>query len=169
MDTLRRSRTPNSGCDSQWEVQTFEEAQIHVHDLGPFVTVQLFDETPAVPSLGKLCEDHGYSSECVSGQKPRLTKEGKTIVCKIDNHVPLAVPGLSANSGSSTSSSSSLRDPSSTDPSEEQREVRASGNGSEQSSRSQIMSRIQNHLHPLKFLMNQVRNELRKCQKNNEA
>ena len=67
-----------------------------VHDLNLFVTVQLLDETLAVLSLGKLCEDHGYSYEWVSGQnhislktgfeysangergqKPRLTKDGK--------------------------------------------------------------------------------------------
>ena len=38
----------------------------------------------------------------------------------IDNHVPLVVPGLSANSGSSTSSTSPFRDQSTTDLSEEQ-------------------------------------------------
>ena len=69
-----------------------------VHDLNLFVTGQLLDETPAVLSLGKLCEDHGYSYESVSGQKPRLTKEGKTIILKKDNFVPRVVPGLSANS-----------------------------------------------------------------------
>ena len=31
--------------------------------------LQLLEETPAVLSLGKLCEDHGYSHEWVSGQK----------------------------------------------------------------------------------------------------
>ena len=62
------------------------------HDLDLFVTVQLLEETPAVLSLGKLCEDHGYSYEWVCGQKPRLTKEGKTLVCKTDNFVPLVVP-----------------------------------------------------------------------------
>ena len=30
------------------EVQTSEEAQVHVHDLDLFVTVQLLDETPAI-------------------------------------------------------------------------------------------------------------------------
>ena len=53
-----------------------------VHDLSQFVTVQLLEETPAVQSLGKLCKGHGYSYEWVSGQKPRLTKDGKTIICK---------------------------------------------------------------------------------------
>ena len=72
------------------EVHTNEEAQVYVHDLNPFVTVQLLEETPAVLSLGKL----SYSYERVIGQKPRLTKEGKTIVCKTDNFVPLVVPGV---------------------------------------------------------------------------
>ena len=88
------------------EVQTNEEAQVFVHDLNLFVTVQVLDETPAVLSQGKLCEDHGYSNEWVSGQKPRLTKDGKTVICKTDNFVPLVVPGLSTNPKSSSSSAS---------------------------------------------------------------
>ena len=43
------------------EVQTNEEAQVCVHDLDFFLTMQLLDDTPAVLSLGKLCEDHGYT------------------------------------------------------------------------------------------------------------
>ena len=43
------------------KVQTNEEAQVYVHDLGLFVTVQLLEDPPAVLSLGKLCEEHGYS------------------------------------------------------------------------------------------------------------
>ena len=78
------------------EVQTNEEAQVYVHDLGLFVAVQLLEDTTAVLSLGKLCEEHGYSHEWVSGQKPRLTKEGKTITCNTDTFVPLVVPGLSS-------------------------------------------------------------------------
>ena len=66
---LRRSRHPTVVMTANGEVQTFEEAQMHVQDLGLFVTVQLFDETPAVLPLGKLCEDHGYSFEWVSGKK----------------------------------------------------------------------------------------------------
>ena len=42
------------------EVQTTEETQENVHDLDLFVTVQIFEDTPAVLSLGKLCEDPGY-------------------------------------------------------------------------------------------------------------
>ena len=68
-----------------------------VNDPNLFVTVQLLDETPAVPPPGKLCGDHGYSYEWVSGQEPRWTKDGKSIICKTDNFVVLVVPGLSTN------------------------------------------------------------------------
>ena len=127
-DTFKRSRHPTVVGTANGEVQTFEEAQICVHDLGLFVTVQLLDETPAVLTLGTLFEDDGYSYDWVSGQKTRLTKEGKTSTCKIHNHVPLVVPGLST--GSSSSSTLPLRDESSTDLSEAQCKVIASGNGS---------------------------------------
>ena len=51
------------------EDQTNEEAQIYVHDLDLFVTVQILDDTLAGLSLGKLCEVDGYTHESVSGQK----------------------------------------------------------------------------------------------------
>ena len=50
------------------EVHTTEEAQVSVHELNLFVTVEILDGTPAVLSLGKLCDDFGYSHEWVSGQ-----------------------------------------------------------------------------------------------------
>ena len=95
------------------EVHTNEEAQVFVPDLNLVGIVQLLEETLAVLSLGKLCEDHGYSYEWFSGQKPRLTKEGKTTICKTDNFVPLVVPGLSTNSGSASFSTSPPQDSSS--------------------------------------------------------
>ena len=90
------------------EVHTNEKAQEDVHDLNLFATVQVLEETLAVLPLGKLCEDHGYSHEWVSSQKPRLTKERKTIVCKTDTFVPLVVPGLSTSSESNSSSTSTF-------------------------------------------------------------
>ena len=51
------------------EVQRNEEAQENVHTLDLFVTVRLLEDTLAVPSLGKLCEEHGYTYEWASGQK----------------------------------------------------------------------------------------------------
>ena len=43
------------------ELRTNKEATVHVKQLDLFVTVMLLEETPAVPSLVKLCEDHGYT------------------------------------------------------------------------------------------------------------
>ena len=106
MDTVKRSRNSTVVLTANGEVHTHEEAQVFVHDLNLFVTVQFFKETLAVLSLGKLCEDHGYSNEWVSGQKPRLTKGGKSIICETDNFVPPDVPGLSTNSESIPSSTS---------------------------------------------------------------
>ena len=102
--TVKRFRNPTVVLTADGEVHTHEEAQMFVHDLDQFVTVQLLEETLAVLSLGKLCKDHGYSHEWVSGQEPRLTNNGKSIICKTNNFVPLVVPGLSVNSGSSSSS-----------------------------------------------------------------
>ena len=92
------------------EVQTDEEAQVYVHDIDLFLTVQILDDTPAVLSLCKLYEEHGYTYEWQSGQKPQLTKQEKKIMYKTDNFVPLVMPGLSASSGTASSSTSPVQD-----------------------------------------------------------
>ena len=64
-------------------------------------------------SLGKLCEDHGFSYHWTSGQKPHRTKNGKRIDCNISNYVPFVVPGLPTSSSTTptpTSSTSSSQD-----------------------------------------------------------
>ena len=73
---LRTSRNPTT-VTAHGEVQTNEEAQENVHDLDLFVTVQMLDDTLAVLSSGKLCEEHGYTFEWASGRTPHLTKDGK--------------------------------------------------------------------------------------------
>ena len=85
-------------------MQTNEEAQVSVHDPDLFVTVQLLDDSHTVPSLGKLCEEHCYSLEWTSGQKPQLTESGKIILCKTEMFVPVVVSGLSSSSSASSSS-----------------------------------------------------------------
>ena len=98
MGTAKRSRNPTVVLAAYGEVHTDVEAEVFVHDLNQFVTVQLLEATPAVLSLGKQSKDHGYSYEWVSGQEPRLTKHGKSIICKIDNFVSLVVPVSSSSS-----------------------------------------------------------------------
>ena len=78
METLWSSRNPTTVVTTNGEVRTNEEAQVYVHDLGLRDGAKL-DGTPAVLSLGKLCEEHGYTCEWASGQKPRLAEQGKNI------------------------------------------------------------------------------------------
>ena len=88
----KKIQEPITAVTANGEVQTDQEAQVYVHDLSLFVTVQLLEDTPAVLLLGKLCEEHGYTNEWTNGQKPHLTKNGKRIRCKTENFVPVVVP-----------------------------------------------------------------------------
>ena len=78
---------------------------MYVKELGIFLTIE---NTPAVSSLGKLCDENGYSYEWFNGQKPHLIKDGIRIICNTENFVPIVVPDLSS---SSSGSSSVLRTP----------------------------------------------------------
>ena len=79
LETMRTSRSPTTVMTANDEVRTREEATVNVKELDLFVTVMLLEETPAVLSLGKLCEDHGYTNHWTCGQKPHLTQNGKRI------------------------------------------------------------------------------------------
>ena len=70
--------------------------------------MKVLENTPAVSSLGKLCDENGYSYEWINCQKPHLIRDGIRIICNTENFVPIAVPGLSS---SSSGSSSTLRTP----------------------------------------------------------
>ena len=67
--------------------------------------MKVLDNTPAVLSLGKLCDENGYSYEWINGQKPHLIKDGIRIICNTENFVPIVVPGLSSSSSASSSAS----------------------------------------------------------------
>ena len=103
LKTMRRSRHPTVAVTANGEVQTNEEAQENVHDIGLFVTVQLLEVTLAVPSLGKLYEEHGYSNVWASGQRPLLTTQGNTITCRTDNFVPSVILELASSSVTASS------------------------------------------------------------------
>ena len=68
--------------------------------------MKVLDNTPAVLSLRKLCDENGYSCEWINGQKPHLIKNGIRIPCKTENFVLIVVPGLSSSSSGSDSSTS---------------------------------------------------------------
>ena len=104
LETLRKSRNTTTAVTANGEVQASQDAQVYVHGLELFVTVQIFEHTPAVLSSGKLCEEHGYTCELASGQKPQLTMNGKRFLCKTAIVVPTVVPGLSSSSSASSAS-----------------------------------------------------------------
>ena len=70
MDTLTKSCSPTTVITANGEVQTHEEATVSVKELDIFLIMKVFESTPAVLSLGKLCDEHGHSYEWISGQKP---------------------------------------------------------------------------------------------------
>ena len=59
--------------------------------LDTFLTLKVLENTPAVLSLGKLCDENGYSYEWNNGQKPHLIKDGIRIICNTENFVPIVV------------------------------------------------------------------------------
>ena len=75
LETMRTSRSPTTVMTTaNGDVQTREEATVCVKQLDFFVKVMLLEETPAVLSLEKLCEDDGFSyhwTSCISSEMAR--------------------------------------------------------------------------------------------------
>ena len=110
MDTLTKSCSPTMVITANGEVQTHEEATVYVKELGIFLTMKVLENTPAVLSLGKLCDENEYSYEWINGQKPHLIEDGIRIICNTENFVPVVVPGLSSwSSGSSSTLRTSMK------------------------------------------------------------
>ena len=145
MDTLTKSCGSMIVITANGEVQTHEEATVYVKEFDIFLTMKVLENTPAVLSLGKLCDENGYSYEWINGQKPHLIKNWIRIQCDTENFVPIVVPGLSSSSSGSSStsrtplkqeshsSSSSSSSPSSRTVSEIQIREREDGNDSDTS------------------------------------
>ena len=107
METLTKLCCPTRVITANGEVQTHEEAAVYVKELDIFLTMKVLENTPAVLSLGKLCDENGYSYEWTNGQKPHLIKNGIRIQCNTENFFPIVVPGLSASSSSGSYQSTS--------------------------------------------------------------
>ena len=105
MDTLTKSCSPTIVITANGEVQTHEEATVYVKELDIFLTMKVLEDTPAVLSLGKLCDENGCSYEWINGRKPHLIKNGIRIPGNTENFVPVVVPGLSSSSSGSSSTS----------------------------------------------------------------
>ena len=60
LETMRISKNPTTVMTAIGEVETREDTTVYVKELDLFVAVMLLEETPAILSLGKLCEDHEF-------------------------------------------------------------------------------------------------------------
>ena len=68
LETVTTSRSPTTDKTANGELQTNVEATVYVKELDIFLTKKLVEDTPAVLSLVKLCDEHGYSYEWINGQ-----------------------------------------------------------------------------------------------------
>ena len=59
METVRVTKTPSKVITANRDVQTNEEATVYVEEWDTLLTVKLLEDTPAVLSLRKLCDEHG--------------------------------------------------------------------------------------------------------------
>ena len=107
-DILTKSCSPTIVITANGEVQTHEEATVYVKELEKFLTMKVLENTLAVLSIGKLCDENGYSYEWINGQKPHPIKNGIQIQCNTENFVPFVIPGLSTSSSSSSHPSTSM-------------------------------------------------------------
>ena len=69
LETVTTSRSPTAVITANGEVQTHEDAAVYAKELDMFLTRTVLEDTPAVLSLGELCDEHGYSNEWISGHK----------------------------------------------------------------------------------------------------
>ena len=108
MYILTKLCSPTTVITANGEVQTHEEAIVCAKELDIFLTMKVLENTPAVLSLGKLCDENGYSHEWINGQKPHFIWDGIQIQCNTENFAPIEVPGLSSSSSSIFPSSTSM-------------------------------------------------------------
>ena len=78
LETVRISESPTTVVKVKGEVLTQDEGTVYVRELDLFVTVMLLQDTPAVLSLGTLCDDHWYTYHWTSGQKPQPHQKWRT-------------------------------------------------------------------------------------------
>ena len=73
LETVTTSRSQMTVITANGEMQTNEEATVCVRELDMFLTMKILEDTPAVLSLGKFCDERGYSCDWINGQKQHIS------------------------------------------------------------------------------------------------
>ena len=81
-DAIRKSKESCLILTANGSIVTTEAATLYVRDLDTFITFQLLEDSLAVLSVGKLCEEHVSSNEWMERPSPALTKHSKIAKCK---------------------------------------------------------------------------------------
>ena len=79
LETMRIWRSHSTVMTDKFEVQTREEATLHVKEIDLFVTVLFLEETLAVLSVRKLCEDDGFPTTEPAVKNHISPEKGKRI------------------------------------------------------------------------------------------
>ena len=77
LETVEVSKNPTTVVTAQRRSANKRRSDRACQRIGLFVTAKLLFDTRAILSLGKLCENHRYSYDRTSGQKPQLIKDGR--------------------------------------------------------------------------------------------
>ena len=104
LETVTTSRSPTTVITAYGEVQTHEEATVYVKELDIFLTMKVFEDTPAVFIARKALRWTRMLIR-VAVKKPHLIQKSFRIQCNTENFVPIVVLGLSTGSSSSSSTS----------------------------------------------------------------
>ena len=75
MDTLTKSCRRVTVITADGEKQTHEEATVYVKEMDVILTLKVLENSPAVLSLGKLCDENGYSLRV--DQRSKTTSHSK--------------------------------------------------------------------------------------------
>ena len=83
-ETGRIFRNNENGYCSNWKFKQLKKQWWYVHDSDYHLTVQILEDTSAVPSLGKLCGDQGFL--CWSVAQNTFSKR-QEMRCNTENKV----------------------------------------------------------------------------------
>ena len=107
MDTSTKSCCLLMIIATNGELQKHGEATVYVKEFDIFLIMKVIENTLTVLSLGKFCDENGYSYEWITGQKAHLSKNGIRIQCNTENFAPIVIPDLSTSFSSGSYHSSS--------------------------------------------------------------
>ena len=87
-ETIRPMVNPRRIQTANGIIEVNREAYVYVEDLEIWVWAMLVVDSPAVISLGVLCQEYGFTYLWKAGQRPKLSKGSKVIYCVTENFVP---------------------------------------------------------------------------------